>query len=86
MDQLLLDIHKPAKKTIKNFVIGNNAECINSLNKFLGQVKGAGKRLVRLNDKAEKMSKMGLSIDVKDHEINKLDLDDQSAVNKESDK
>ena len=35
MDQLLLDIHKPAKKTIKNFVIGNNAECINSLNKFL---------------------------------------------------
>ena len=57
-----------------------------SLNKFLGQVKGAGKRLVRLNDKAEKMSKMGLSIDVKDHEINKLDLDDQSAVNKESDK
>jgi DNA recombination protein RmuC len=57
-----------------------------SLNKFLGQVKGAGKRLVRLNDKAEKMSKMGLSIDVKDHEINKLDLDDQSTVNKESDK
>jgi|TARA_B100000768_G_C11248769_1_gene363055 DnaA family protein len=35
MDQLLLDIHKPANKTIKNFVIGNNAECINSLNKFL---------------------------------------------------
>ena len=32
------------------------------------------------------MSKMGLSIDAKDHEINKLDLDDQSAVNKESDK
>ena len=58
----------------------------NSLDKFLVQVKGAGKRLVRLNDKAEKMSKMGLSIDVKDHEINKLDLDDQSAVNKESDK
>ena len=57
-----------------------------SLNKFLGQVKGAGKRLVRLNDKATKMSKMGLSIDVKDHEINKLDLDDQSTVNKESDK
>ena len=57
-----------------------------SLNKFLGQVKGAGKRLVRLNDKASKMSKMGLSIDVKDHEINKLDLDDQSTVNKESDK
>ena len=57
-----------------------------SLNKFLVQVKGAGKRLVRLNDKAEKMSKMGLSIDVKDHEINKLDLDNQSAVNKESDK
>ena len=57
-----------------------------SLNKFLGQVKGAGKRLVRLNDKAEKMSKMGLSVDVKDHEINKLDLDDQSTVNKESDK
>ena len=57
-----------------------------SLNKFLVQVKGAGKRLVRLNDKAEKMSKMGLSIDAKDHEINKLDLDDQSAVNKESDK
>ena len=57
-----------------------------SLNKFLGQVKGAGKRLVRLNDKAAKMSKMGLSIDVKDHEINKLDLDDQSTVNKESDK
>ena len=57
-----------------------------SLNKFLVQVKGAGKRLVRLNDKAEKMSKMGLSIDVKDHEINKLDLDDQSTVNKESDK
>ena len=58
----------------------------NSLDKFLVQVKGAGKRLVRLNDKAEKMSKMGLSIDAKDHEINKLDLDDQSAVNKESDK
>ena len=57
-----------------------------SLNKFLVQVKGAGKRLVRLNDKAEKMSKMGLSIDVKDHEINKLDLDDQSTVNKESGK
>ncbi len=57
-----------------------------SLNKFLLQVKGAGKRLVRLNDKAEKMSKMGLSIDAKDHEINKLDLDDQSAVNEESDK
>ena len=57
-----------------------------SLNKFLIQVKGAGKRLVRLNDKAEKMSKMGLSIDVKDHEINRLDLDDQSTVNKESDK
>ena len=59
----------------------------NSLDKFLVQVKGAGKRLVRLNDKAEKMSKMGLSIDTKDHEINKLDLDDQSAVvDKESDK
>ena len=57
-----------------------------ALNKFLGQVKVAGKRLVRLNDKAEKMSKMGLSIDAKDHEINKLDLDDQSTVNKESDK
>jgi DNA recombination protein RmuC len=56
-----------------------------ALNKFLGQVKVAGKRLVRLNDKAEKMSKMGLSIDAKDHEINKLDLDDQSTINKESD-
>jgi len=56
-----------------------------SLNKFLGQVKGAGKRLVRLNDKAVKMSKMGLSIDAKDHEINKLDLDGQSTINKESD-
>ena len=32
------------------------------------------------------MGKMGLSIDTKDHEINKLDLDDQSAVDKESDK
>ena len=56
-----------------------------SLNKFLGQVKIAGKRLIRLNDKAAKMSKMGLSIDAKDHEINKLDLDDQSTINKESD-
>ena len=56
-----------------------------ALNKFLGQVKVAGKRLVRLNDKAVKMSKMGLSIDAKDHEINKLDSDDQSTINKESD-
>jgi DNA recombination protein RmuC len=56
------------------------------LTQFLEEISIAGKRLVRLNDKAEKMSKMGLSIDAKDHEINKLDLDDQSAVNKESDK
>ena len=59
----------------------------NSLKKFLVEVNSAGKRLVRLNDKAKKMGKMGLSIDTKDHEINKLDLDDQSAVvDKESDK
>ena len=35
MDQLLLDIHKPAKKTIDNFVLGNNAECLNSLINFI---------------------------------------------------
>ena len=53
------------------------------LTQFLEEIRAAGKRLIRLNDKATKMSKMGLSIDTKDHEISTLDLDDQSEVNKE---
>jgi len=57
-----------------------------ALDKFFGQVKTAGNRLVRLNDKATKMSKMGISVDVKKHEIDKLDLDDTgtNVVKKES--
>ena len=35
MDQLLLNIHPSAEKTLQNFVVGNNQECIEALNKFV---------------------------------------------------
>ena len=35
MDQLLLNIHPSAEKTLENFVVGNNHECIEALNNFL---------------------------------------------------
>jgi len=35
MDQLLLNIHPSAEKTLQNFVIGNNQECIEALNNFV---------------------------------------------------
>ena len=35
MDQLLLNIHPPAEKTLDNFVVGDNQECIEALNNFL---------------------------------------------------
>jgi DnaA family protein len=35
MDQLLLNIHLPAEKTLKNFVAGNNHECLEALKNFL---------------------------------------------------
>jgi len=35
MDQLLLNIHPSAEKTLQNFVVGNNQECIAALNKFV---------------------------------------------------
>lgn len=35
MDQLLLNIHPNPKKTLENFVVGKNAECLSSINKLL---------------------------------------------------
>ena len=35
MDQLLLNIHPPAEKTLQNFVAGNNHECLEALKNFL---------------------------------------------------
>tara|TARA_B100000780_G_C21096857_1_gene442429 strand:- start:1171 stop:1758 length:588 start_codon:yes stop_codon:yes gene_type:complete len=35
MDQLLLNIHPPAEKTLQNFVAGNNHECLEALNNFV---------------------------------------------------
>lgn len=35
MEQLLLNIHPNPKKTLENFVIGKNAECLSSLKKLL---------------------------------------------------
>ena len=82
------EVMKSAEKMITD--ISNTAteytKMHQKLTQFLEEISTAGKRLTRLNDKAEKMSKMGLSIDTKDHEINKLDLDDRSIINKESDK
>jgi DNA recombination protein RmuC len=82
------EVMKSAEKMITD--ISNTAteytKMHQKLTQFLEEISTAGKRLTRLNDKAAKMSKMGLSIDAKDHEINKLDLDGQSTINKESDK
>ena len=35
MDQLLLNIHPPAEKTLDNFVVGDNQECVEALNNFI---------------------------------------------------
>ena len=35
MDQLLLNIHPNPKKTLENFVVGKNAECLSSIKKLL---------------------------------------------------
>lgn len=35
MEQLLLNIHPSPQKTLDNFVVGKNAECINSIKKLL---------------------------------------------------
>ena len=35
MDQLLLNIHPPGKKTLENFVAGNNQECLDVLIRFI---------------------------------------------------
>ena len=35
MDQLLLNIHPPAEKTLQNFVAGNNHECLEAINNFI---------------------------------------------------
>ena len=35
MDQLLLNIHPPGKKTLGNFVAGNNQECLDVLIRFI---------------------------------------------------
>ena len=35
MDQLLLNIHPSPKKTLENFVVGQNAECLSSIKKLL---------------------------------------------------
>jgi len=35
MEQLLLNIKLPIKKTFENFIIGNNQECFNSLRNFI---------------------------------------------------
>ena len=35
MDQLLLNIHPNPRKTLENFVIGKNAECLSSIEKLL---------------------------------------------------
>ena len=82
------DVMKSAEKMITDIskTATEYTKMHQKLSQFLEEISMAGKRLIRLNDKAVKMSKMGLSIDVKDHEINRLDLDDQSTVNKESDK
>ena len=54
---------------------------------FLEEIRIAGGRLVRLNDKAVKMGKIGgIQVEKEGHEINNLGLNDQSTVNKESDK
>ncbi len=56
------------------------------LKQFLDEISKAGARLIRLNEKAVKMGKMG-GIEVEeDHDINNLGLNDQSTINKESDK
>tara|TARA_B100001173_G_scaffold191055_1_gene164912 strand:- start:2677 stop:3780 length:1104 start_codon:yes stop_codon:yes gene_type:complete len=56
------------------------------LKQFLDEISKAGARLSRLNEKAVKMGKMG-GIEVEeDHDINNLGLNDQSTINKESDK
>jgi len=56
------------------------------LKQFLDEISKAGARLTRLNEKAVKMGKMG-GIEVEeDHDINNLGLNDQSTINKESDK
>ncbi len=35
MDQLLLNIHHSGKKTLDNFVVGNNQECLDALKNFI---------------------------------------------------
>jgi DnaA family protein len=35
MEQLLLNIKEPVKKTFDNFIPGNNNECLDALNKFI---------------------------------------------------
>lgn len=35
MEQLLLNIHPSPQKTLDNFVVGKNAECLSSINKLL---------------------------------------------------
>ena len=35
MEQLLLNIKLPIKKTLDNFIVGNNKECFNSLKNFI---------------------------------------------------
>ena len=34
MDQLLLNIHPVPKKTMGNFIVGKNAECLNSIERL----------------------------------------------------
>jgi|TARA_B100000902_G_scaffold19064_1_gene22888 DnaA family protein len=35
MEQLLLNIKLPTRKTLENFIVGNNKECLNSLKNFI---------------------------------------------------
>ena len=35
MDQLLLNIHPVPKKTMGNFIVGKNAECLNSIERLI---------------------------------------------------
>lgn len=35
MEQLLLNIQQPVKKTLDNFIVGNNDECLDALRRFI---------------------------------------------------